>query len=163
MKKLLLGLVAILATSQMAYASLFNASLTPDIALQKKSTKIEGFMIGVWNENPHTGFALGFVNGSTGDSQGFSLGLFNYAEEYTGAHLAAVNYTKGHFTGGQVGIANYAKKLTGVQFGVVNFAESISNGVQVGLVNIVPETKEWFKGFPKEVAPVFPFLNWRFE
>lgn len=164
MNRFLKLLVSLFVLSNFAMANVFNASLTPDIAVKKKSEKIEGVVIGLWTENPQTAFALGLVNGSTGTSQGFSLALIaNYTEDYTGGHLALVNHAKGHFTGAQVGAGNYANKLTGLQFGLINYAKSIKNGVQIGLINIVPETKAWFSEFPNEVAPVFPFLNWRFE
>ncbi len=146
-----------------ATAEPVNFALTPDIAMVSKDKKIEGFILGVWSENPQSAFALGIVNGSRGSSQGVSFAFIgNYAENYTGAHLGIGNYSSGHFVGAQIGAGNYAKKLTGFQFGFVNFAESIDSGVQIGFINIVPETKVWFKNFPNEVAPVFPFVNWRF-
>ena len=140
-----------------------NFSLIPDVAMHPKDTKIEGFILGVWSENPQSAFALGIVNGSTGNSQGVALAFIgNYSENYTGAHLGFGNYSSGHFIGAQLGVGNYTKKLTGLQFGFVNYAETVDSGVQIGLINIIPETKEWFQNFPKEIGMVFPLVNWRF-
>jgi len=58
----------------------FQASLTPEVAIYSKSTEVQGLSLSIWGENPQHGVAFGFVNGSTGDSRGFSLGLVNYTE-----------------------------------------------------------------------------------
>jgi len=50
----------------------FQASLTPDIAIYPKTTQINGIALDVWGENPQHIPNLGFVNGSTGDSCGFT-------------------------------------------------------------------------------------------
>src|SRR5271170_8211052 len=66
----------------------FQASLTPDIAIYPKTAEIHGLSLNIWGENPQQGVALGFVNGSTGYSAGFSWGLVNYSESYTGVSWA---------------------------------------------------------------------------
>jgi hypothetical protein len=154
----------------------FQASLTPDIAIQDKGTKIEGVALSIWGENEQTAFAFGFVNGSTGDSAGFSWGLVNYADNYTGVQWAAVNYTKGSFVGWQGGMVNLAdsmkglqwgavniaQSMTGLQLGYVNYAETAQNGVQVGLVNIISDN-EWFSDFPDDLAQGMVLVNWSFK
>lgn len=161
-----------------ADSSFFNLSLTPDIAIYKRHTKIQGFILGIWSENPQAAFSLGIVNGSTGDSAGFALGLFNYADSYTGFHFSianwtkkdflgvqagAGNYTAGTITGAQVGFVNFAGRINGVQIGLVNYAESAGSGVQVGIVNILSQNTRWFGEFPKAVAPFMVLANWRFN
>ena len=140
----------------------FQLSLIPDIAIHSKTTYIKGVSIGIWNENPQTGFAWGFVNGSTGDSSGFMLGtLANYAENYKGVQFGAIaNYTKGKFTGVQSAAFNYAGTLSGLQLGVVNYAKSTEAGVQIGLINIIAANKRWFGNFPEELAPGMIVINW---
>ena len=64
--------------------------------------------------------------------------------------------------GAQIGFANYAKSFSGVQFAFVNYAERVNQGIQIGFVNVIRETKEWFKDFPKKVAPAMILANWRF-
>ena len=176
---------ALLTTGVFAQSKPFQASLTPDVALYDRSTRIEGLSLSIWGENPQTSLAIGLVNGSTGHSAGVSLALLvNYADSYTGLQWGFVNYTKGDFvgwqggflfgiavsavnyTGGsmkglQTGVVNYAGKLTGLQFGLLNYAASAETGVQIGLVNLMPENR-WFSGLPGELAPGFPFVNWRF-
>jgi hypothetical protein len=44
----------------------------------------------------------------------------------------------------------------------VNYAQSAENGMQIGLVNVLTQTTSWFSEFPKAVAPVMLFANWRF-
>ncbi|HNX52229.1 MAG TPA: hypothetical protein PKI68_00635 [Pontiellaceae bacterium] len=185
MKKLLLILMStIIAGGAMAGTKPFNLSLTPDVAVYDRNTVIEGLTLSIWGENPQTSFALGFVNGSTGQSAGLSLGLLNYAENYRGLQWALVNYTgqdtsgwQGGFgfgiavsalnyTGGtmkglQTGVVNYAGKLTGLQLGLVNYAKTADAGVQIGLVNIIPQN-EWFTRLPDELAPGMILVNWRF-
>ena len=70
---IILGCAA--ALSSFAGTEAFQASLTPDIAVQDKDTRIEGIALSIWGENEQKAFALGFVNGSTGDSSGLSLGI----------------------------------------------------------------------------------------
>jgi len=152
-------------------------SLTPEIALFDRSERIEGLALSIWGENPQTALALGFVNGSTGESAGLSLAfILNYADDYKGVQWAAVNYTEGDFLGWQAGFVNYtggtmkglqtgwvnyAGKLTGLQFGLVNYAESAETGVQIGLVNLIP-SNAWFSELPDQLAPGMIFLNWGF-
>jgi hypothetical protein len=140
----------------------FQLSLIPDIAIHSKDTYIKGVSIGIWNENPQTGFAWGFVNGATGDSSGFMLGnLANYAENYTGIQFGAIaNYNKGKFKGVQSASFNYAGTLTGLQLGVINYAKSVEAGVQIGLINIIASNKTWFGNFPEELAPGMVVINW---
>jgi hypothetical protein len=123
-------------------------SLIPDVAIQSKTTRIKGVSINIWGENPQNAFALGVVNGSTGNSSGFSLGLIvNYADSYKGFQVAPVNY---------------AGRLQGLQLGLVNMAMTAEEGVQIGFINIMSETEKWFSNFPDEVAPGMVFINWRY-
>lgn len=151
-------------TGALAETQSFQLSLIPDIAIHSKGTHIKGVSLGIWGENPQTALALGVVNGSTGRSSGISLGLLaNYAENYEGAQLAWIaNYSSGSLSGLQLAAFNYAEKLHGVQIGYVNFAAASDKGVQVGFINIMKNTTEWFRNFPDEIAPVMPFVNWRF-
>ncbi len=160
-KLMIAALSGMAALGAFAESKPFQASLTPDIAVEDKGTRIEGVALSIWGENEQKAFALGFVNGSTGDSAGVSLGLLNYSESYTGAQLAFVNYSTGAYTGLQLGTVNYATKLKGLQLGFVNYAETAESGVQIGFINLLPETTEWFSGFPDEVAPGMIFVNWR--
>ena len=66
------GLRADEATDQSHF---FQASLTPDIAIYSKTTQINGIALDIWGQNPQYSFNLGFVNGSSGDSSGFTWGL----------------------------------------------------------------------------------------
>ena len=163
MKKIIIAIIlCLVATNAFAEDSKpFQASLVPEVAIHSRDTRINGFTLNIWGENPQSAFALGFVNGSTGDSKGFSWGLVNYAQDYTGVEWAWVNWASGHFTGWQSGIFNYAGKFTGLQLGWVNYAKSAQSGVQIGLVNIINEN-QWFKGFPQELAKGMVFVNWRF-
>jgi len=163
MKKMLLVLICCLfATGAYAETKPFQLSLVPDVALQSQTTHIKGFSLNIWGENQQTGFALGFVNGSRGDSSGLSLGLVNYGKSYTGAQIGIVNHTSAELIGVQFGLVNYAQKVRGVQLGFVNIAATADKGLQLGLVNIMKESKAWFTEFPKEVAPVMVLANWRF-
>ncbi len=165
MKKLILiVLTCFFATGAFAQTENFQLSLIPDIALHPRTTQVRGVTLNIWGENPQRAIAFGIVNGSTGDSSGLSLGLLaNYAENYEGAHLAWVaNYSSGRFSGLQLAAFNYAGRLHGLQLGLVNFADMADRGLQVGFVNIMNNTDRWFKGFPDEIAPVMPFINWRF-
>jgi hypothetical protein len=154
----------------------FQASLTPDIAIYPTDAEIHGLSLNIWGENPQQGVALGIVNGSTGDSAGFSWGIVNYSEMYTGVSWAWVNVNTTSFHGWQYGwvnvaqgefigfqsglIFNYSKKATGLQLGLVNYAESL-DGVQIGLANIVMDNP-WFSDFPDKLATGFPIVNWSF-
>ena len=178
MKKMLTVLVCIM-TASLATAGIkpIQLSLTPEIALYDRSETIEGLTLGIWGENPQTALALGFVNGSTGQSAGLSLALvLNYADNYKGIQFAPINYSMGGFLGWQAGlvnytdgfmkglqtgVVNYAGKLTGLQLGLVNYAATAETGVQLGLVNFIPDNP-WFTGLPDELAPGMILINWRF-
>ena len=180
MRKLIVIAVGCALVSGAFASKGFQASLTPDIALQDRDTEIKGVSIGVWNENPGTQWQLGFVNGATGDSVGvqwfvFLPTFYNYAENYTGLQWGLVNYTSGDFTGLQLGTVNYAGTVKGVQLGVVNWSEmatglqwglvnytaSANNLLQLGLVNIIADN-EWFSDFPSDLAKGFVIVNWSF-
>jgi hypothetical protein len=149
MKKILLILLGcLITTGAFAETKGFQMSLIPDVAIQSKTTRIKGVSINIWGENPQNAFALGVVNGSTGNSSGFSLGLIvNYADSYKGFQVAPVNY---------------AGRLQGLQLGLVNMAMTAEEGVQIGFINIMSETEKWFSNFPDEVAPGMVFINWRY-
>lgn len=162
-------------------APLFQASLTPDAAVQPRTTQINGLCLNLWGENPQHALALGLVNGSTGDSQGLTWSVFNYADSYTGVAWGLVNYSKTNFVGWQGGVffcpclvnvaqgrflglqeaaVNYGEDFHGVQLGVVNYANQL-DGVQIGLVNIA-RNNSWFHQFPDKLATGFPLVNWSF-
>ncbi len=163
--------------SDVAESHPFQASLTPDIALHDRDVIIEGLTLNIWGENQQRALSLGFINGSSMDSAGFSLGLIlNYSDSYKGVHWACVNYTQKNFSGWQGGFVNYtnqyfkgfqsgflnyARKMTGLQLGLMNFAETVDSGLQIGLLNVISENK-WFSDFPYSVAPAMIFVNWRF-
>ena len=150
------------ASTALAESSPFQLSLTPDIAIQDRDTRIEGLSLGIWSENPQEALTLGFVSGSTGESVGFSWSfLLNYADSYKGVHWAPVNYTKDYFFGWQSGFVNYAREFSGLQWGFVNFAETADTGLQIGLVNVIKENA-WFKNLPNELAKGMVIVNWRF-
>lgn len=167
----------IVASTGLAQSQPFQASVTPDIAVHDRNTMIEGLTLSLWGENPQRALSLGIVNGSTGQSAGFSWGLLlNYADSYKGVHWAAVNYTQDSFLGWQSGFinytdtrlkgvqtgwVNYARRFTGVQLGLVNFAETAEAGLQVGIVNVIRKNR-WFSEFPDGVAPGMVLVNWRF-
>lgn len=159
----ILFLFAILV-SQHTFAAThpINLSLVPKVAIFGPEERIEGFILSIWGQNPQSAFAIGFVNGSTGDSSGVSLGLVNYTETYTGAHLGTVNWATKKFTGLQWGFVNYAKNLHGVQLGFFNYAANADGAIQIGLINIMEATKTWFSEFPKRVSPFMIIANWRF-
>ena len=162
MKKLFFALLlCLLATGAYAETESFQLSLVPDVAIHPRETYIKGVTLGIWSENPQSAFALGFVNGSKGDSVGFSLGLFNYAENYKGVEWGTVNLASGTLRGMQYGFFNYAGRLSGLQLGVINFAKTADSAIQVGLVNIIQQN-EWFTEFPQELAKGMLFFNWRF-
>jgi len=159
-----------------AASSLIQLSLTPDIALHDRATRINGVTLNIWGENPQTAFALGLVNGSNDSSGGFTLGAFNYSDSYTGCQAGVVNYTKGTLLGWQMGVfdytvgsvqgiqlglLNYAGHLKGVQIGGINYAANAGTGIQIGVVNIIP-TNAWFTRFPDQIAPVMVIFNWHF-
>jgi len=185
MKKILVLLgLALVTVGASAEPKPFQLSLTPALSLYGRNEKIEGFTLGIWSENPQAAFALGFVNGSTGDSAGLSVGILNYADNYRGLQWGLVNYTKGdtlgwqggfclglvgsvvNYTGGtmkgfQCGVVNYAHSLNGLQLGLVNYSEVATSGVQIGVVNIMPQN-QWFTELPDELAPAMVLVNWHF-
>ena len=169
--------VALVASGALRANEPIQLSLTPDIAIFDRNTRIEGLALSIWGENPQTALALGIVNGSTGRSEGLSCSwILNYADDYKGVQWALINYTKGDFLGWQSGFVNYtegsmkgfqsgfvnyAGLLTGLQLGFVNYAETAKTGVQIGLVNLIP-SNPWFSGLPDELAPGMIIVNWRF-
>lgn len=162
MKKLLAVVIGLIGMSPVMASEPIQLSLTPDIALHSKTERIEGVSLNIWGENPQYAFALGFVNGSTGDSSGFSLAyILSYAEDYTGVQWGMANYTKNNFFGWQSGIVNYAGNLKGLQLGLINYAETGNSGVQVGFMNIVRDNP-WFSELPNKLAPGMIFVNWSF-
>ncbi len=163
MKKLILlaALVAAITNVKASDEPFFQASLTPDIAIHSKTTEISGICLSIWGENPQSALALGFVNGSTGDSKGFTWSFFvNYDETYTGVAWSLVNYSKVKFTGWQDGFVNVANEFHGLQWGFVNYTKEL-HGVQIGLVNVALNNP-WFKEFPDKLATGFPIVNWSF-
>jgi hypothetical protein len=175
MKKSLI-ITALVGFGGITYAdSPFQLSLTPDIAVYSRTEMIRGFALNIWGENPQMGLDLGFINGSTGDSGGFSAAVVNYDENYCGVHWAvvnsssqsflgwqcgAVNVSQGTFQGFQSGIVNLSDETVGFQLGLVNYAENL-RGVQLGLANIA-SNNPMFDEFPDKLATGFPFFNWSF-
>jgi len=162
MKKLIativLGVVSLSASAE----TWFNASLTPDIAVQSRDTQINGLTLSIYGENPQTSLALGFVNGSTGESAGAQFGLFNWGKgDFTGLQASFVNFCDGKLVGVQSGFFNKCGTGVGVQLGTVNWAKSGEGLVQIGFANII-EDNEWFKNFPDKLATGFVFVNWGF-
>lgn len=152
--------VTIAAIGVQAEEKFLQLSLTPDIALESKDTHIKGISLNIWGENPQSSLTLGFVNGSTGTSAGFSWGLVNYSEDYTGVQFGIVNYSKTKFVGWQSGWVNVAKEFHGFQSGLINYTESMS-GIQLGFVNVIKDNP-WFNEFPNKLAKGFVFVNWSF-
>lgn len=177
MKRLIAVTTGLMGVCAAMASQPIQLSLTPEIAIFDRSERIEGLALSIWGENPQTALALGFVNGSTGQSAGLSWSfILNYADTYTGVQWAAVNYTEVDFLGWQAAFVNYtggtmkglqsgfvncAGKLTGLQFGFVNYAETAETGAQIGLVNLIP-SNAWFSELPDELAPGMIFVNWRF-
>jgi hypothetical protein len=163
MKKILViaALVVTAAGLKADDSHFFQASLTPDIALQPKTAEISGISLDLWGENPQHCFALGFVNGSSGDSGGFTWSFIaNYSDSYTGVAWSFVNISKTKFVGWQAGMVNYAQEFHGLQWGFVNYAVEL-HGVQIGLANIAINNP-WFNEFPDKLATGFPIVNWSF-
>lgn len=165
MKKwILMILCCFFASGAFAASNSFQLSITPDLAIHSRDTRINGVSLGLWSQNPQDALTLGIVNGSTGTSSGLSAGfLANYAQNYKGAQLAFLaNYASGKVTGVQWSAFNYATSLHGLQLGFINFADTCDKGVQVGLINIMNQTKGWFTNLPNEVAPAMVLVNWRY-
>ncbi|MDE0839782.1 MAG: hypothetical protein OSB41_12120 [Kiritimatiellae bacterium] len=90
-----------------AETAAIQVSLTPDVALQSRDTRIEGISLNIWGENEQSALALGLVNGARNNSEGVMLGYFvNYADNYKGVQFAMVNYNKGDFLGWQSAFVN---------------------------------------------------------
>jgi hypothetical protein len=184
MKKIIQILPVIVATALSANAqsvpsaaepAAFQASLTPDIAIEAKDTRINGVALSIWGQNPQSALALGFINGSTGESKGFTWGLVNYTESYNGVAWAfanfnngtfngwedgLLNYSQGSFTGLQSGWVNISEEFNGLQIGLLNYAKQL-DGVQIGFVNVALNNP-WFSEFPDKLATGFPIVNWSF-
>ncbi len=176
MNKFLILPIALTATLSLNAQSAFQASLTPQIAIYPKTEQINGLALSIWGENPQTALALGFINGSSGTSKGFSWAfLGNYADDYTGVawgmvnisfekfcgwQSGLVNFSQGNFIGLQSGWINVAQEFHGLQWGFVNYAEKLQ-GVQIGFVNVAMNNP-WFTEFPDKLATGFPFVNWSF-
>jgi len=184
MKTLFIVLVGIVSISGLWASEPIQLSLTPEFAVYDRKEQIDGFCLSLWGENPQSAFALGFVNGSTGDSAGLSIGLVNYADTYTGLQWSFFNYVQGDFSGWQGGpvfglaiggvnivdkvmtgfqcaLVNYAGTLNGAQLGLFNYADLVGSGVQIGVINIMPQNA-WFKHLPDELAPGMILVNWHF-
>lgn len=178
MKKMHLACLCLALAATGAAAAPIQLSLTPEIALYDRDEIVNGVSLNIWGENEQHALSLGIVNGSTGDSAGFSIALLlNYAENYRGIQWAPINYVREDFlgwqwglvnytgaqmTGLQVALVNYAGSLKGLQLGVINYAEASNGGVQLGLINVITENTRWFTGLPEDLAPVMVFVNWSF-
>lgn len=175
MEKTLLILAFVAGTVAVHADPFFQASLTPDIAIYPRTTRINGFLLNIWGENPQSGIALGLVNGSTDYSSGISLGLLNYDESYSGFQWGMVNYSRtyflgwqngwvnwddGYFKGWAWGVVNVANDAHGLQLGWINYAKRL-DGVQVGLINVI-ESNTWFDQMPDKLSKGFVFVNWSF-
>jgi hypothetical protein len=173
-KQLIISAIMVVGVSLHA-EEFFQASLTPDIAIQSRTTEIHGLALSIWGENPQHALALGFVNGSTGDSGGLSWSLVNYADSYTGVAWGIVNINQNQFVGWQCGFfnvspgtffglqsggINVAKEYTGLQLGFVNYSENL-HGVQLGFINVAMNNP-WFTEFSNKLATGFPLVNWSF-
>ena len=118
-----------MAVGQAIASEPIQLSLTPDIAIHDKTTRITGLSLSIWGENPQSSLALGIVNGFSGTSKGLSLGFFNYSDNYMGAQLGLVNYTEGSLLGGQLAFANYVEgSVKGLQWGLFNYAGNLTGG-----------------------------------
>ncbi|HSY16714.1 MAG TPA: hypothetical protein VK815_00200 [Candidatus Acidoferrales bacterium] len=150
-------------------------SLTPDIALFPRTTTVHGLSLNIWGENQQWGLTLGLVNGSTGESGGFTWGIVNYADSYRGFQWGVVNISRenfvgwqrgwvnvsqGTFTGFESALVNVSQDTTGFQLGIVNYAQKL-DGLQIGLANVAMNNP-WFDEFPSKLARGFPILNWSF-
>lgn len=116
----------------------YQLSLTPECAMQRSGTQIDGLSLGIWSRNPQRAFALGFVNGSVGRSKGLSIGLLgNYAESYTGGTVGLLNLAKGDLSGMQLGLLNCVQnQMTGFAMGLVNHVKGEGAGWQLGVMNL---------------------------
>ena len=169
------ALTAAITTGRAGDITGIQLSLTPDIALYPRTMEVHGLSLNIWGENPQFGLTLGLVNGSRGESAGFSWGIVNYAETYHGVEWGVVNVctkefigwqrgivnvSEGTFEGYESGIVNVSQDTTGFQLGVVNYARHL-DGLQIGLANIAVNNP-WFTEFPDKLATGFPIVNWSF-
>ena len=173
---LIVGASALGAGSALGQSTPIQLSLVPDVALYPRTTLVEGFSLGIWSENPQHSLTIGLINGSTGDSEGFSWGIANYAESYHGVQFGWLNFSQNEFVGWQHGWVNVDlgtftglqdaainvvnQDATGLQLGVVNYAEHL-HGIQLGLINVAMNNP-WFTECPDKLATGFPILNWSF-
>jgi len=176
MKTLFILPVIVVSALSLNAQSAFQASLTPDIAIYPKTTQINGLALSIWGENPQYALALGIVNGSSGESEGFSWAFIaDYDDSYTGVAWGLINvsqqkfygwqdgiinFSQGTFTGLQSGWINVAQQYEGLQLGFVNCAEQL-DGVQIGFVNVALNNP-WFTDLPDKFATGFPIVNWSF-
>ena len=141
-------IACVITSTAFAGTKAFQASLVPGLALQDRHQKIEGLTLSIWGENPQASLAIGFINGTAGNSAGVSFGLINYGDSYKGIQIGAVNIDK---------------ELQGLQLGAINVAKGKKTGIQFGFLNIIPTNKKWFSNFPNEIAPFMILVNWRLE
>ena len=177
MKKLTILTVLVAGVARLqADDALFQLSLTPQVAFYPRDTQINGLSLNFWGENPQQGLDLGVINGSTGDSEGFTWAFIaNYDDSYRGVAWSLVNisqekfvgwqdgivnYSQGTFTGLQSGWINVAQEYHGVQLGGLNYAENL-HGVQIGFINI-DGNNPMFQELPDKLATGFPIVNWSF-
>ena len=98
-----------ITSSAFAAHKVFQASLTPNVAILDKSERIEGLTLSFWGNNPQNALALGIINGTSGESGGLSIGLANYGNIYRGIQIGAINSNK-EIEGLQIGVICYTKK-----------------------------------------------------
>ena len=150
--------------------------LGPELSWQPGTTRINGFVEGLWTENPQSALSVSLFNGSTGDSRGLAIGgIVNYSESYAGLQIAPLNTVYDEFVGLQVGVFNYvqecasgvqlgcynvSKDMTGLQVGIMNVASNLY-GVQIGLVNL-NVSNAFLTKLPGELSPGMILLNWKF-
>ena len=142
------AIVSLSASSTFAAHKVFQASLTPNVAILDKSERIEGLTLSFWGNNPQNALALGIINGTSGESGGLSIGFANYGNIYRGIQIGAINSNK---------------EIEGLQIGVICYTKKTVSGIQIGLINIIKQNKCWFGNFPMELAPVMIGINWRGE
>ena len=162
MKKILVIAVLVVTAAGLKAddSHFFQASLTPDIALQPKTAEISGISLDLWGENPQHCFAFGFVNGSAAvTAAGFTWSFIaNYSGPHTGVAWSFVNISKTKFVGWQAGMVNYAQEFHGLQWGFVNYAVEL-HGVQIGLAVNFAINNPWFDEFPDKLATGFQLLQ----
>src|SRR5258706_14956561 len=175
-KPLVFAVLFIGVAGSRAEEAAFQLALTPDVAIHPRTTFIRGVSLDIWGENPQTSLNLGVVNGSTGESAGFSWAFIaNYDESYVGVQWSLINYSQKSFVGWQDGVVNisqgtfkgfqsgwvnFSEEFTGLQLGLLNVAQQL-RGVQIGFVNVALNNP-WFEEFPDKLATGFPIVNWSF-